>query len=106
MLWHTLGSWSGRDNVQTESFTSETGALRVQWETRNETKPNTGAFKLTMNSAISGRPIMTAVDQRGVGRETAYVSDDPRTYYAVVESSNLDWTFTVQEGSAGTVVPK
>jgi hypothetical protein len=43
---------------------------------------------------------------RGVGRETAYVSDDPRTYYAVVESSNLDWTFTVQEGSAGTIVPK
>jgi hypothetical protein len=105
-LWHTLGSWSGRDNVQTESFVSETGSLRVQWETRNETKPNAGTFKLTINSAISGRPIVAAVDHRGLGGGTAYVGDDPRSYYAVVESSNLDWTFTVQEGFSGTAVPK
>lgn len=31
VAWRTVGSWSGRGNRQTESFTSESGALRVRW---------------------------------------------------------------------------
>jgi hypothetical protein len=103
MMWHTMGSWSGQGNVQTESFNSDTGGLRVKWETRNEATPGAGTFKLTLNSAISGRPIGVAVDRRGPGRDTAYLTDDPRTYYAVVESANLDWSFTIQEAVSGTV---
>src|SRR5438105_4736285 len=61
VTWHTLGSWSGQGNVQTESFNSD-GGLRVQWETKNETKPGAGRFKLSINSAISGRSIGIAVD--------------------------------------------
>ena len=103
IVWQTLGSWSGQGNVQTESFISGTGGLRVRWETKHETTPGAGIFKLTINSAISGRPIGVAVDRRGPGRDTAYLSDDPRTYYAVVESSNVDWSFTIEEGLSGTV---
>src|SRR5262245_58174944 len=31
--WQPLGSWSGRGRIQTESFNSDTGALRVSWKT-------------------------------------------------------------------------
>jgi hypothetical protein len=88
--------------MQTESFNSE-GGLRAEWETKSETKPGAGTFKLTINSAISGRPIGVMVDRRGPGHGTAYLTDDPRTYYAVVEASNLDWSFTIQEAVTGTV---
>jgi hypothetical protein len=105
VMWHTLGSWSGKGNTQTESFPSE-GGLRIDWETKHEAAPGAGVFKLTVNSAISGRVIRDVVDQHGVGRGTASVTDDPRQYYAVVESSNLDWKFTISEGVGGTVQPK
>jgi len=96
--WHTLGSWSGHGSLQTESFTSDTGSLRIRWETRRATEPQLGTFRLTFHSAISGRPLAEAVDQRGVGRDTAYVRDDPHVFYAVVDSADLDWTFSVEEG--------
>lgn len=91
--WHQLGSWSGRGNLQTESFTSETGSLRVRWETAR----GAGPFQLAIHSAISGRPLAIAVDHRGAGRDTAYVNEDPRVFYAVVESADVDWSFSVEE---------
>ena len=105
-LWHPLGSWSGRDNLQTESFVSNTGYLRMTWETSHESKPNTGRFKLTMGSSISGRPLMVAVDVQGVAHDTAFLNEDPRTFYALVESSGVDWKFTVDEGIPATVEDK
>ena len=103
IAWRALGSWSGHGNSQSESFTSDTGALRVRWETSNEAPAHTGAFKLTAHSAISGRPLQVAVDRQGVGGGTSYINEDPRVFYVVVESENLDWRFTVEEGVAGTV---
>ena len=102
-LWRPLGSWSGRDNAQTESFTSDTGFLRITWATTHETMSNAGRFQLTVMSSISGRRLQTAVDVRGVGHNTAYVTEIPRAFFAVVESSNLDWQFSVDEGIPATV---
>jgi hypothetical protein len=97
--WHQLGRWSGRGNLQTQSFTSESGSLRVRWETT----AGTGPFLLTIHSAISGRPLQVAVDRHGPGRDTAYINEDPRMFYAVVESASVDWSFTVEEAfSANT----
>jgi hypothetical protein len=95
--WRRLGSWSGRGSAQLESFTSDTGAMRVQWKTSNETPPGSGTFRLTIHSSISGRPLATVVDRRGTGSDVAYVQDDPRVYFAVVDSANLDWAFTIEE---------
>jgi len=39
VAWHRLGSWSGRGSLQTESFTSDTGTLRVSWETTSADGP-------------------------------------------------------------------
>jgi len=43
------------------------------------------------------------VDTRGVGHNTAYVNEDPRTFYTLVESANLDWKFSIDEGVAATI---
>jgi hypothetical protein len=105
-VWRPLGSWSGRDNVQTESFTSDSGFLRITWETTGETKAGAGRFQLRIMSSISGRPLLTAVDVQGIGHNTAYVTEDPRAFFAVVESSNVDWRFSVDEGIPATVQEK
>jgi hypothetical protein len=97
VVWRPLGSWSGRGNTQTESFTSDSGSMRVQWTTAKASKAGAGTFRLTIHSAISGRPLMEAVDQQGVGTGTAFVHEDPRVFFAVVESADLEWSFALQE---------
>ena len=89
--------------MQTEPFISNTGSLRVLWETRNEAAPGTGTFRVTVHSDVSGRPLLVAVDTRGVGHDTAYVTEDPRSFFLAVESANLDWTVAAEEGVAATV---
>ena len=100
VLWRPLGSWSGRGSLQTESFTSETGALRVRWQTtpdKAEPAEPSGVFRLNAHSAISGRLLQPVVDQAGVGSGIGYVQQDPHVFYVVVESNQLNWTFTVEE---------
>ena len=58
VVWKRLGAWSGRGNTQTESFLGLTGSLRVQWKTQNESAGRKGTFRLTLQSAISGRARM------------------------------------------------
>ncbi|MBM3770242.1 MAG: hypothetical protein FJW27_02960 [Acidimicrobiia bacterium] len=93
-VWERLGSWSGKQSIQTESFTGLTGALRVKWEAKG---PADGTFQLTIHSSISGRPLQVAVDQKGPGADTAYVNEDPRVFFAVIEAKNMEWSFTVDE---------
>ena len=100
--WKNLGTWSGRGNSQTESFHGLTGALRVHWKTEHDTPTHAGMLRLTLASAISGREILVAVDEKGAGEGTAYAAEDPRVFYMVVESADLDWWFTVEEASFGT----
>jgi hypothetical protein len=95
--WKRVGSWSGHRSMQTESFTSDTGGFRVTWETRNESPPGAGRLKVVFHSGDSGREIMDAVDVRGNGSGTTEVGDRPRWYYLMIESSNLQWTITVEE---------
>ncbi len=94
VIWERLGSWTGKQSVQTESFTGLTGGLRVKWEVKG---PADGTFLLTIHSSISGRPLQVAVDQKGPGADTAYVNEDPRVFFAVIESDRMEWSFTVDE---------
>jgi uncharacterized protein (TIGR02246 family) len=96
-VWRSIGTWSGRGNRQTESFTVETGALRLRWETRNERAPGAGTFRVSLHSAISGRPLQTIVERAGPGADTAYLEDDPRVSYLVIESNDIDWIATLEE---------
>ena len=101
VIWEKLGQWSGRNSIQTESFTGLTGALRVTWQTKG---PADGTFLLTIHSSISGRPLQVAVDQKGPGADVAYVNEDPRVFFAVIESDRMEWSFTVDEAMGTRVV--
>ena len=102
VAWHPLGSWSGRGNTQTESFLFETGSLRVRWETRNEPSGRTGRFRLILESAVSGRQLAVAADQRGIGKGESYIAEISHQAYVVIESSDVDWSFSIDEGTIGT----
>ena len=99
VAWRQLGSWSGRGSLQTESFTSDTGTLRVRWEATPSAgfETTTGRFKLDAHSAISGRLLQPVVDHPGAGKGVGYVQQDPHVFYVVVESAGLKWQFTVEE---------
>jgi hypothetical protein len=103
--WRPLGSWSGRGNAQTGSFPSVTGSMRVEWRTDHDLPGEPGTFRLTIHSAVSGRPLLLAVDQQGAGHDISYVHESPRTFYGVVESGGLDWSFTVEEAVRFDVPP-
>jgi hypothetical protein len=95
--WRPIGSWSGHENTQTESFNIESGELRIKWETKDEVVSGAGKFKVMVNSGVSGRPIALAVEHQGVGKDIAYVSDEPRLYYLLIESTGVEWTVKVEE---------
>jgi hypothetical protein len=94
-----VGSWEGRGTATVGDVTSETGRIRITWQTSNESPAGAGAFKLTLRSAISGRTIGIVADHKGVGAGTAEYDEGPRTYDFLVESTNVDWTFKVEETS-------
>jgi hypothetical protein len=102
VVWRRLGAWSGSGSTQTESFLFESGALRVRWETRNEERGHVGQFRLTLHSAVSGREMAVAAEQRGVGKGESLIAETPHQAYLLVESSFLDWTFSIDEGTVGT----
>jgi hypothetical protein len=102
VIWQPLGTWSGSASSQSESFIGNSGAFRVRWEAK-AAGPQPGELRIALHSAVSGRPIVTAVDVRGAGGGEAVVSDDPRVYYVQVDSSNLEWRVTVEEGIFGAI---
>jgi hypothetical protein len=94
-----VGTWQGRGTQTVGDIPSETGRLRLTWETSNESPAGAGTFKLTLRSAISGRTLAIVADHRGVGTGTAEYDEGPRTYDFLVESTNVDWKFSVVETS-------
>jgi hypothetical protein len=92
-----VGSWSGRGTTTVGDVNSETGRLRISWQTSNETVQGGGTFKLTLRSGVSGRTIAVIADHKGVGSGTVSTDEGPRTYDFLVESANVDWTFRVEE---------
>lgn len=98
ILWHSIGSWSGHGDAQTESFDLGYEPCRVRWQAKQESQAGAGALRVTLNSAVSGRELQVIVDQQGAGQNTAYVHVDPHYSYLVIESKNVDWSVTVEEG--------
>ena len=106
VAWKKLASWSGRGNLQTETFTSDNGSFRINWETKNETAAGRGTLKVAFRSGDSGRVIIDAVDQKGAGGGSKEVGDNVRWYYLTIDSANLEWSVTVEEPIMGRTVPK
>lgn len=104
----TVGSWQGRGTRTVGDVTSETGRFRIHWQTTNESPAGAGTFTLTLRSAISGRTIGIVADVTGTGAGAADFDEGPRTYDFLVESTNVDWTFRVEEtsGEWGNASPR
>ena len=92
-----VGSWSGRGSRTVGDVNSETGRLRIFWQTSNEEPAGAGRFKLTLRSGVSGRTIAIVADHKGVGAGTLETDEGPRTYDFLVDSANVDWAFRVEE---------
>ncbi len=99
--WRPIASWSGRGNNETDSFNIGSGQWRIKWETSHEQAPGKGAFRVIVHSLVSGRYVSTPVDYQGVGSGIAYVAEDPRQFFLVIESSDIDWKVSVEEGVIG-----
>ncbi len=99
--WRHIGDWSGRGSTQTDSFNIDSTQWRIKWEVKGDTTPSTGKLLIMVNSAVSGRPIAFGVEHNGNGKGIAYVTEDPRLYYLVVDSNGLDWSLTVEEEVVG-----
>ena len=104
VAWKQLATWSGRGSIQTETFLSDNGSFRIHWETRNESPAGKGTLKVAFRSGDSGRVIIDAVDQKGVGGSSAEVGDMVRWYYLTIDSANVDWTVTIEEPIMGRSV--
>lgn len=97
VFWKPIASWSGHGNLQTDSFEMAAGNWRVKWEARNPKDPKAGIFRISVHSAISGRPLETAVEHRGAGHDIDYVDEDPRVFFLVIDAKDMDWSVTVEE---------
>jgi hypothetical protein len=98
VVWKPIHTWSGRGDVQTETFTSDSGGFRVHWQTKNERRAGAGRLRVVFRSGDSGREIIEAIDARGTGHGTEEVAAErPRWYYLTIESADVDWTVTVDE---------
>jgi hypothetical protein len=96
-----LGTWEGSGS-RTIGINSDSGRFRVKWETREGASPG-GSFRLTVHSAVSGRPIQVIADHEGAGGATVDFADDPRPYNLMVDSTGVHWSFSVEEIVAGRV---
>ena len=89
----------GRGDQQLDSFQSDSGALRIEWEAKQAAgAPSTGSLKVVVHSSISGRPLAApVVDHSGDGKGTAYFSEEPRVFFLNVSAKDVDWKIAVSE---------
>jgi hypothetical protein len=88
------GAWNGTGN-KTIGFVSESGVFRINWQTRDIGGGHDGAFRLTVRSAISGRPIRVVADEHGTRSGSFEFVDDPRMYEFLVDSAGVQWSIQV-----------
>ena len=98
LIWKPVNTWSGSTSVQTESFPGQSGAFQIHWDSRPDGSTSPGKLRITLHSAISGRPLSVVVDHEGPGRDTVFATDDPRTFFLVIDAQGTAWTVKVDEG--------
>ena len=101
-IWEPRGRWSGRALLQTDPFISTTGLLRVTWQARNTRPGDDATFTIVLHSDVSGRSLTPVVEQRGPGGGVRYVSEDPRSFFLVIDGRGVEWSVEVAEGLPAT----
>lgn len=103
-LWRHLQTWRGQASLQTESF-GDSGAYRIHWTAKNVKPDVPGRLKITLHSAISGRPLVEVIEHQGDGEDTEEVTEDPREFFLVVEAEGTSWTIDLEEGVTAYLSP-
>jgi hypothetical protein len=101
-VWAKVGTWTNTAPLQTESFVSETGSFRLKWTAKVDGE-TPGHLKVTLHSAVSGRPLATVFEHEGAGGDTAYVSEDPREFFLVIDAERTEWTLEVAEAARAAI---
>jgi hypothetical protein len=102
-IWQPRGHWAGHGLLQTDPFISTTGLLRVTWQSRTPGTPGTpGTLRIVLHSDVSGRSLVPVVEHTGSGSGVKYISEDPRSFFFVIEATGVDWQVEVAEGFAAT----
>jgi len=78
--------------------------LESTHEYRDQAKDRYSAIHARVLSSFADSPLLVAVDRHGPGHDVAYVTEDPRPFFLVIESENLDWSVEVDEGLPGQKV--
>jgi hypothetical protein len=84
--------------LQTDPFIANTGLLRVRWHARG----TGGTFTIVLHSDVSGRSLTPVVEHTGPGSGEKYISEDPRSFFLVIDGKDLEWSVEVAEGHAAT----
>lgn len=79
----------------------DSGQWRIRWETSDKRSPGAGTFRAIVHSTVSGRFVDVAVEHQGAGSGVAYVAEEPRQFFLVIESTGVDWKVAVDEGVVG-----
>ena len=64
--------------------------------------PAGGHLKITLHSAVSGRPLSVVMEHDGPGEETVFASDDPREFFLVIDAERTNWSVKLDEGVRAT----
>jgi len=99
--WRPIVAFSGRGDSQTESFDIDSTQWRIKWQTSGARSPGAGSFHVEVHSAVSGRPLEDAVQTTGDGHGIAYISEEPRLFELVIDSSGLDWSVSIEQAVVG-----
>ena len=101
VIWKEVGAWSGHGNLQTGRSPAIPAASACGGKRGMNAGPVRGRLKVVFRSGDSGRPIIEAVDVRGVGHDEEEVADNVRWYFLTIESANVDWIVHVDERLRG-----
>ena len=85
------------ENLWRASARSRRSGLAAAQADRRQ-KAEGATFRIIVHSDVSGRPLLVAVDRHGPGNDVTYVTEDPRSFFLVIESESLDWSIAVAEG--------
>jgi hypothetical protein len=71
--------------------------MRLTWEAVQEGALRVNHFRVSLHSAISGRPLQTIVDTQEAGADTVDLAANPRVAYLLIESEQIRWRVTLEE---------
>ena len=91
----TMGTWEGRGD-HTIGITSHSGKFQIRWRTTEaDDAMAPGVFRVTVHSAVSGRPLHEVISHVGAGSGVVDYEEDPRQFNLMIASADLDWVVTV-----------